>query len=67
MNTFEELRNLFIESSDDFLVIDTRMLYPKTLCIATGQEQYMAFVKERFIDRKKPIIDKSLFEETAVS
>ena len=67
VNTFEELRNPFIENSDDFLVIDTRMLYPKTLCIVTGQEQYKAFVKEIFIDRNKPIIDKSLFEETAVS
>ncbi len=61
--TFDEYGNPFLESSGDLLVLDTRDIVDETVVDAVnkvqelGLEQYKTFVKERLVERTKPLHD----------
>ena len=63
VDAVEELGNPFREDSGDLLVLDTKDILPKEVVDSvksieeTGYDQYTTFVKERFVDQKKPITD----------
>ena len=60
-DVFEEMGNPFLEHSDQLLVLDTHDVMDSAamggICQAelTGQEQYIAFVEERFVGPTKTI------------
>lgn len=60
---FEELGNPFEEDSKDLFVLDTKEIVSDGVVqavknvIKIGQEQYDAFVDERFVQRSKPITE----------
>ena len=57
----EEMGNSFQEDSTDLLVLDSKEIMDETVVTAVrevvsiGQDQYKAFLKERFQERTKPI------------
>ena len=61
--TFDEYGNPFLECSGDLLVLDTRDIVDETVFDAVnkvqelGLEQYKTFVKERLVERTKPLHD----------
>lgn len=61
--SFDEYGNPFLESSDDLLVLDTRDIADRAVVDtlykieALGLEQYNTFVKERLVERVKPLDD----------
>ena len=63
VDAVEELGNPFREDSGDLLVLDTKDIMPKEVVDSvksieeTGYDQCTTFVKERFVDQKKPITD----------
>ena len=60
---FDVCGNPFLESSSDLLVLDTRDITSETVVDTVnkiqelGQEQYKIFVKERLVERTKPLDD----------
>ncbi|KAK3732423.1 hypothetical protein QZH41_018359, partial [Actinostola sp. cb2023] len=63
IDAVEELGNPFREDSGGLLVLDTKDIMPKEVVDSVknieklGHDQYTTFVKERFVDQKKPITD----------
>ena len=61
--SFDEFGNPFLESTGDLLVLDTRDIANKAVVDtlykikALGLEQYNTFVKERLVERVKPLHD----------
>ena len=61
--SFDEYGNPFLESSGDLLVLDTRNVADKAVIDTLykieelGLEQYNTFVKERLVERVKPLND----------
>ena len=63
LSCFEELGNPFTEESENLMAIHTKDIMDDSV-VATaknvqkiGEEQFCLFVKERFIDRSKPVTD----------
>ena len=63
VSAIEEMGNPFQEDSTDFLVLDSKEIMDKMVVkavrevVSIGQDQYKAFVKERFQERTKPITE----------
>ena len=58
----ETMGNPFVETSSDILVLDTKEIANEVVEIVMGidkavQEQFELFVEERFIERKKAVMD----------
>ena len=63
VSSFEELGNPFTEESENLMAMHTKDIMDDNV-VATvknahkiGEEQFCLFVKERFIDRSKPVTD----------
>ena len=63
VSCFEELGNPFTEESENLMAIHTKDIMDDSV-VATvkyahkiGEEQFCLFVKERFIDRSKPVTE----------
>lgn len=63
VSAIEEMGNPFQEDSTDLLVLDSKEIMDETVVkavrevVSIGQDQYKAFVKERFQERTKPITE----------
>lgn len=63
VSAIEEMGNPFQEDSTDLLVLDWKEIMDETVVkavrevVSIGQDQYKAFVKERFQERTKPITE----------
>ena len=61
VSAFEEVGNPFEEDSKDLIALDSKVIVSNAVtqtvknAVAIGQEQYKAFVSERFEKRSKPI------------
>ena len=63
VSCFEELGNPFTEESQNLMAIHTKDIMDDSIAATVknaqkiGEEQFCLFVKERFIDRSKPVTD----------
>ena len=63
VSCFEELGNPFTEESENLMAIHTKDIMDDSVLATVkkahkvGEEQFCLFVKERFIDRSKPVTD----------
>ena len=63
LSWFEELGNPFTEENENLMAIHTRDIMNDNVAATVknahkiGEEQFCLFVKERFIDRSKPVTD----------
>ena len=69
VSAIEDMGNPFEEDSTDLLVLDSKEIMDDTVVkavrevLSIGQDQYKAFVKERFQERTKPITEATKKEE----
>ena len=63
VDVFEEMGNPFKEDSGDLLTVDTKIIMDSNIhrtvenVFKLGKQQYEQFIKEKFVDRTKPITD----------
>ena len=63
VDAFEEMGNPFKEDSGDLLTVDTKIIMDSNIhrtvenVFKLGKQQYEQFIKEKFVDRTKPITD----------
>ena len=61
VSSYVDLGNLFLEEGENLMAIHTKDIMDdavvRTVCNARkiGEEQFNLFIKERFIDRSKPV------------